>query len=558
MGVTKIAPFEPTPVESIASTVNLCRTSFRSQKTKPLSYRLAQLRKLYWGIVDNSDALLEACKQDLGKPEFEAWISEIDWCKNDIVFVQKNLEKWMKDEAAPDMPLTNSLLKPTIRKEPLGTVLVIGAFNFPVMLTFGPFIGAIAAGCTAVVKPSELSSATAMVIKKIVTEYLDPSSYAVVNGAIPETTTLLNEKWDKIFYTGSPPVGTIIAKKAAETLTPVTLELGGLNPAIITKNADPRLAARRLLWSKLHNAGQVCISQNYVMVEKEVLPAFVEQLKITMKEFFPDGVKKSPDFARIVNNRHFHRIKKMLDGTRGKILFGGDIDESENYIGITVIQVPDANDSLIVDESFGPLIPILVVDNVDSAIRTANSVDPTPLALYAFGSKAETNKSMSNFPQYFSLTKFALPASFKYLLFAQLTYYSPQRSHVRRCLHQRRLLPRLHPHARIRRRGNFRARLIQRQSLLRHVHPRALHHHHSRLDGEDARSALPAVFRQAAQSPQHDRPEAELHSRWQGDQGPKVLARFHLRPGRQQPQGRCREVDCRCACCGGSEEGPGQ
>lgn len=393
MSSIKIAPFEATAISSIPSTVNLCATAFRSQRTKHISYRLTQLRKLYWAINDNADALVEACKQDLGKPTFETFVAEVDWCKNDIIFVTKNLKKWMKDESAPDIPLTNSLLNPKIRKEPLGNVLVIGAFNFPVQLSLGPFIGAIAAGCTGVLKPSEVSPATAMVLKKIVEESLDPSAYAVVNGGVPETSALLQEKWEKIFYTGGVGVGRIIAKKAAETLTPVCLELGGRNPAIVTKHADPRLAARRLLWGKLHNAGQVCISQNYIMVDREILPLFIEQLKIAMKEFYPNGTKSSPDFARIVNKRHYLRIKRMLDGTGGKILMGGEVDETQNYIDITVVQVEDENDSMIVDESFGPLIPLLAIDSVDDAIRIANSVHSTPLGLYPFGNKAETNRS---------------------------------------------------------------------------------------------------------------------------------------------------------------------
>jgi beta-apo-4'-carotenal oxygenase len=398
MAATKIAPFEATAIETIQSAVNRCRTTFRAQKTKPISYRLTQLRKLYWGIVDNEDALVEACKQDLGKPTFETFLSEIDWCKNDIVFVTKNLEKWSKDEPAPDIPLMNTLMNPIIRKEPLGTVLIIGAYNFPVQLSLGPFIGAIAAGCTGVLKPSEVSPATAMVLKKIVEESLDPSAFVVLNGGVQETTALLDEKWDKIFYTGSGNVGTIIAKKAAETLTPVTLELGGRNPAIVTKNADPRLAARRLLWGKLLNAGQVCISQNYIMVDREILPALVEQMKIALKEFLPNGSKASPDYGRIVNKRHFSRIKKMLDETRGEILIGGEVDENENFIELTVVRVDDANDSMIVDESFGPLVPLLAVDNIEEAIRIANSVDATPLGLYPFGTKAETSKSEFSIP----------------------------------------------------------------------------------------------------------------------------------------------------------------
>ncbi|TVY91013.1 Beta-apo-4'-carotenal oxygenase, partial [Lachnellula willkommii] len=390
-----IAPFEATAVESIPSIVNLCKTTFRAQKSKPIAYRIHQLRKLYWGLHDNIEALTEACKKDLGKPAFETGISEIDWCMNDIIFVTKNLEKWAKDESPPDMDLPNKLFSPRIRKEPLGTVLVIGAYNFPVQLSLGPLIGAIAAGCTAILKPSEVSPATAMVLKKIIEEHLDPNAYAVVNGAVPETTALLNEKWDKIFYTGNANVGTIIAKKAAETLTPVCLELGGRNPAFVTNNADARLAARRMLWGKLHNAGQVCISQNYIMVEKEILPAFIEQLKVAVKEFYPEGQRNSEDYARIVNKRHFQRIKKMVDDSKGKILIGGEMDESDNFIEITVVLVQDQNDSMIVDESFGPLIPLLAVDSIEEAIRTANSVHSTPLGLYAFGSKAETAKILN-------------------------------------------------------------------------------------------------------------------------------------------------------------------
>jgi beta-apo-4'-carotenal oxygenase len=393
MASVKIAPFEATAVDTVPGTVSTLKATFRSQKTKSLAYRLQQLRKLYWGLVDNEAAIVEACTQDLGKPTYETYISEIDWLKNDIVFVTKNLAKWMKDESPPDIPLTNSLLNPRIRKEPLGTVLIIGAYNFPLQLSLGPMIGAMAAGCTAVLKPSEAAPAAAMVMKKMIEDVLDPAAYTVVNGAVPETTALLNEKWDKIFYTGGATVGTIIAKKAAETLTPVCLELGGRNPAIVTKNADPRLAARRLLWAKVHNAGQVCISQNYIMVEKEIMPAFIEQLKIAMKEFYPNGTKSSGDFSRIINNRHFHRIKKMVDNSKGKILIGGEMDESENFIDLTVVLVNDINDSMIVDESFGPLVPLLAVDNVDEAIRIANEVHSTPLGFYPFGNKAETSRS---------------------------------------------------------------------------------------------------------------------------------------------------------------------
>lgn len=262
----------------------------------------------------------------------------------------------------------------------------------------GPFIGAIAAGCTAVMKPSELVPRTAAVLQKIVEESLDPSAYAVVQGGVTETTELLNQKWDKICFTGSGQVGKIVAKKAAETLTPVTLELGGLNPAIVTKHADPLLAARRLLWGKVSNAGQVCLAENYVLVDKEILPAFLAELKAAMAIFYPQGVKESPDYGRIVNERHFQRIKSMLEKSGGKILFGGAMDEKDRFIEPTVVQVDSLDDSLMADEIFGPILPIYPVDDLDEAIRIANEISDTPLAFFPFGNKDETDRSKRAYP----------------------------------------------------------------------------------------------------------------------------------------------------------------
>jgi beta-apo-4'-carotenal oxygenase len=269
------------------------------------------------------------------------------------------------------------------------------AFNFPFNLSFGPLIGAISGGNTAILKPSENAPACAAVMQKIMAASLDPDCYACIQGGIPETQALLAEKWDKIFFTGSASTGKIIAKAAAPTLTPVTLELGGKNPAIITKKADIRLAARRLLWAKVMNAGQVCISQNYILADKEVVPELVAQLKQALSEFYPNGAKASPDYGRIVNAQAFARIKKMLDNTSGKIVAGGTMDAEQLFIEPTVVEVSDPSDSLIKDESFGPLIPILPVDDLDEAIRIANSVHSTPLGLYPFGSKAETDRALA-------------------------------------------------------------------------------------------------------------------------------------------------------------------
>jgi beta-apo-4'-carotenal oxygenase len=353
-------------------------------------------------LKDNVDLILEACSKDFGKPMQEAYTSEAGWLMNDCIFMDSNVKRWANDEKAADVPLTTKLMSPTIRKEPMGVVLIIGAFNFPFQLSIAPLIGAIAAGCTAVLKPSEGSPASAAVMEMIVTKYLDNSAFKVVNGAVPETTALLERKWDLIFYTGSANVGTIVAKKAAETLTPVVLELGGKNPAIITKHADMRLAARRTLWTKIMNAGQICVSQNHILIDEEVVNLYVAELKAAYAEFFPNGARGSPDFSRIINNRHFKRIKKMIDDSKGKIVMGGAIDEETNYIEPTAILLKDSDDSLLSDESFGPLIPILPVKDLDEAIKLTNEISVTPLAIYAFGSKAETNKGRPHHPAIFT------------------------------------------------------------------------------------------------------------------------------------------------------------
>lgn len=259
----------------------------------------------------------------------------------------------------------------------------------------GPVIGAIAAGNTVVIKPSENAPCSAAVLQKVCEASLDPSCYSVLQGGVPETQAILAERWDKIFFTGGANVGRIIAKAAAPHLTPVVLELGGINPAIVSKTADPRLVARRMLWGKIVNAGQVCTSQNYMLVDKSLVPRVVDEFKQTYKDFYPKGAKDSPDYARIINESHFQRLKSMLDNSKGKILLGGSVDAKELFIEPTIVQVDSVEDSLCTQESFGPFIPILPVENLDEAIHLANGVQSTPLGLYPFGSKADVAKSMS-------------------------------------------------------------------------------------------------------------------------------------------------------------------
>lgn len=391
----EIPPFEHTAIDDIASTCAATRATFLSHKTRSIAFRQQQLRKLYWAFKDNEALITEACKRDLGKSTFETYLVEISWCMNDCVWMANKLPEFAKDEKPSDIPFTNKFVGPRIRKDPMGTVLIIGAYNFPFQLTVGPLIGAIAAGCTAVVKPSESAPYAAAVLQKIFKEALDPSCYQIVQGAIPETTALLEQKWDTIFYTGSEVVARIISKKAAETLTPVVLELGGRNPAIITKHADAKLAAKRLLWAKTLNAGQVCVSQNCTFIDREIVPAFIQAMKDALKEFYPHGARNSPDYGRIVNQKQFQRLKKMLDSSNGKIVVGGTMDESDLFIEPTVVQVDNISDSLVSDESFGPLMPILPVTDLDEAIKLANETHDTPLGTYAFGNKKELEQVLN-------------------------------------------------------------------------------------------------------------------------------------------------------------------
>jgi len=390
-----LPPFEHTPMDDIAPICATARASFLAHTTRPLEYRITQLRKLYWAFKDNEGLMVEACKRDLGKPTFETNLTECSWCMNDCVWMANNLTRFARDEKPADIPLANRLMGPRIRKDPLGAVLIIGAYNFPFQLTIGPLIGAIAAGCTAVIKPSESAPHAAAVMEKILRVALDPACYTIVQGAVPETTALLDEKWDKIFYTGSETVAKIIAKKAAETLTPLALELGGRNPAIITKHADVQLAAKRLLWAKTLNAGQVCVSQNCIFIDRDVVPDFIRAIKAALADFYPAGARASPDYGRIVNTRQFQRLKKMLDDSAGQIVVGGTMDEADRFIEPTVVQVSSITDSLVSDESFGPLIPLLPVDNLDEAIKLANQVHDTPLGTYAFGSKPDLERILA-------------------------------------------------------------------------------------------------------------------------------------------------------------------
>ncbi|KAJ2970516.1 hypothetical protein NUW58_g9670 [Xylaria curta] len=454
---TKILPFEATPLDEIARYAADARAAYASQKTKDVEWRLVQLRKLYWGVKDCTPKILAALKQDIGKPAAESTLMEVSFLLFDLEFALSKLKTWVKDDTNLDYPLTMAPLKPHVRKEPLGTVLIIGPYNLPLMLNLAPLIGAISAGCTALIKPSESAPATAMVIKEIVENYLDPGSFYVVNGAVAETTALLNEKWDKIFYTGGPAVARIISKKAAETLTPVTLELG------------------------------VCLSHNYVCAERDVVDDLIKHLNTTYKEFFPNGPKASPDYGRIINERQFDRIKNMLDTTSGKIVMGGETDRSELYIAPTAVLVDSIDDPMMATESFGPIWSIYPVDDVNEAIKVMNRVDPTPLSLMTFGSKSENAKGKP-------ITR--RPLSRHAYANGQLsdTPSSSQQRHIRRSECKRLLHARRSGHPTLRRRRRVRHGRIPRPGRPSTASRTGARCDDAQLDGQAAARALPAAL----------------------------------------------------------------
>ncbi|KAG5981822.1 hypothetical protein E4U54_006582, partial [Claviceps lovelessii] len=395
-----LPPFEPTALDDITAKVERLRKTYRTNKTKDIKFRAQQIRKLYWAMVDYAPLIEEALMRDMGKSKFEAHLTEMDWIKNEAVNVANKLETWAKDDNIVDLPVTYWPMRPRIRNEPLGQILLIGAYNYPFQLNLTPLIGAIAAGNCVVLKPSELSPHSAALLERIVAEYLDPDCYVCVNGAVEQSKHLLDRhKFDKVMFTGGKKTGALIATKAAQSLTPVLLELGGMNPAFVTKSADVKLAARRLLWQKCLNAGQLCLSHNYALVERPVVDAFIAELHVQYRTFMPRGAEDrgtagggGGDLSRIVNKGHYDRLMSMLSATDGKIVMGGSSHEETLWIEPTVVLVDSVDDSMMAQESFGPIWSIMPFDSLDEAIEIANTVDPTPLSLFTFGSDAENNQ----------------------------------------------------------------------------------------------------------------------------------------------------------------------
>ncbi|XP_064309101.1 aldehyde dehydrogenase family 3 member B1-like isoform X1 [Phalacrocorax carbo] len=372
-----------------AGLVSRLRAAWLSGKTRPMEYRVAQLQALGRFLDEKKQDILEATALDMGKPPFEVELSEISICRTELNHTLNNLGTWMKDEHV-EKNWATQLDSAFIRKDPYGVVLIIAPWNYPIHLLLVPLIGAIAAGNCVVMKPSEISRNVEKLVAEALPRYLDKDCFAVVTAGVEETTRLLENKFDYIFFTGSPSVGRIVMAAAAKHLTPVTLELGGKNPCYVSDTCDVQNVARRVAWGRFFNAGQTCVAPDYVLCSAEMQEKLLPALHKAITDFYGPNPQESPDFARIVGDKQFQRVQALL--CSGHAAIGGETDAESRYIAPTVLVDVKQDDPVMQEEIFGPILPILTVASVDDAIAFINARD-RPLALYVFSScKKEVNQ----------------------------------------------------------------------------------------------------------------------------------------------------------------------
>ncbi len=334
-----LTPQTPMATPDIPELVKRLRASFDSGRTQPIEWRLHQLDRIQTMLREHESELVDALAADLGKPPLEAYSTDVGFVISEIEYARKHLRGWLKPEKV-HAPVAVQPGQARVHRDPVGVVLVIAPWNYPVQLLLSPMVGAIAAGNSAIGKPSEVAPHTSAVMARLAAQYLDQDCVAVVEGAVDETTALLAERFDHIFYTGNGRVGRVVMEAAAKHLTPVTLELGGKSPVIVDSKAKLDVAARRISWGKFLNAGQTCIAPDYVLVAKELEQPLVKAIGKAVTDFYGTDPKQSPDYARIVDDRHFRRLEGLM--TSGTAAIGGDTDASQRYIAPTVLQQVDA------------------------------------------------------------------------------------------------------------------------------------------------------------------------------------------------------------------------
>ena len=371
--------------------VDHVRSGFERGLTRSMTWRQSQLDAMAKMLRENAERFQDALFQDLHKPATEAWSTEIGFTLADIDHQKKHLEKWAEPRKVK-VPLAYQPATARIVPEPKGVVLIIAPWNYPLQLLVSPMAAAIAAGNAIVAKPSELAPATSAVLIELCAKYLDPTTITVVGGGVDESSALLEQRFDHIFFTGGTRVGKIVMRAAAEHLTPVTLELGGKSPAIVAADADVEVTARRIAWGKFVNSGQTCIAPDYVLVARPLRDQLVAAIEKSVTEFYGKDPHTSNDYGRIITDDHFERIAGLLDDAdSGTVAFGGVVDATDRYIAPTVLVDPGEDAEVMNEEIFGPILPVIAVDEIDEAIDFVNARDK-PLALYVFTEDDATAK----------------------------------------------------------------------------------------------------------------------------------------------------------------------
>lgn len=370
--------------------INKQRAFFHTGATLPVTYRKAALEKLQKCIQAHEDEIANAIKADLGKSAFETYMCETGIVLSEISYMLKHMNRFAKEKTVWT-PLAQFCSRSYKKPSPYGVVLIMSPWNYPFMLTLDPLVDAIAAGNTVVLKPSAYSPKTSEMIEQIIKECFDEEYVAVVSGGRNENQALLNEHFNYIFFTGSQYVGKEVMRKAAEHLTPITLELGGKSPCIVTKDANLKLAAKRIVFGKYLNCGQTCVAPDYIYCERSVKDAFIKQVKKQINKQYSKQPLNNPNYGKIINEKHFERINGLLD--ENKIVHGGNSDPQTLKIEPTVMDAVTFADPVMQEEIFGPIMPILVFDSVDEVIENLQSM-PEPLALYVFTSNKETSEKI--------------------------------------------------------------------------------------------------------------------------------------------------------------------
>ncbi|GGS09354.1 aldehyde dehydrogenase [Streptomyces humidus] len=378
--------------EQPADVVARLRAAFRAGRTKPVAWRTDQLRRLRALLTEQGAELAAALHADLGKSSTEAYRTEIDFTVREIDHTLGHLDEWLRPESAPVPAHLGADASAWTQYDPLGVVLVIAPWNYPAQLLLAPLVGALAAGNAVVVKPSELAPATSAALARLLPAHLDTEAVAVVEGGIPQTTALLAERFDHIFYTGNGAVGRVVLRAAAEHLTPVTLELGGKSPAFVDRDADLTVVAGRLARGKFLNAGQTCVAPDYVLTDPRTAAALEPLLKSAVETLYGADPQASAEYGRIVNERHFDRLSGLLGS--GHLVVGGGSDRADKYIAPTVLADVDPKSPVMQEEIFGPILPIVTVDGLDEAIGFINDRDK-PLALYVFSDSGATRERIA-------------------------------------------------------------------------------------------------------------------------------------------------------------------